>query len=69
VGAPFSRIFIIMNNPKQTLVIGMAAVAISGAMILFGSDGASPALRTLQYLFCALGLAGVIGALVQLSRR
>lgn len=58
-----------MNNPKQTLMISLIAVAISGAMILFGSDGASPALWALQYLFCGLGLVGVIGAVVQLSRR
>lgn len=58
-----------MNNPKQSLAVGLAAVALTGAMILFSDSGTSSAVRMMQYLFLGLGLIAVIGSLIQIGRK
>ena len=58
------------NRPEgkllATLLIGLAAVVLIGAMILFGSDSASSTVLTMQYVFLGLGAVAVIGALWQM---
>ncbi len=58
-----------MNNPKQTLAVGLAAVALIGAMILFSDSGTSSTVRLMQYLFLGLGLVAVVGSLIQIGRK
>ena len=58
-----------MNNPRTTLLVGLAAVALVGGMIVFGSDGASSTVMTMQYLFLGLGLVAVVGSLIQMNKK
>jgi len=57
-----------MNNPRQILLISLAGALLMAGMILFGSDGVSPTLRLMQYLFLGLSLVGVVGAMIQLRK-
>ena len=57
-----------MNNPRQILLISLAGAALIGGMIVFGSDGASQTVRMMQYLFLALSLVGVVGALFMMRK-
>lgn len=58
-----------MNNPKQTFAVGLAAVALTGGMILTSDSGTSTAVRMMQYLFLGLGIVAVIGGLFQMGKK
>jgi hypothetical protein len=58
-----------MSNPRTTAIISGIAVLLIGARILFGSEGVSPTLATLQWIFLAAGVVGLVGSLIQMGKK
>ena len=58
-----------MSNPHTTAVISGIAVVLIGANILFGSQGISPLLAILQWVFLGAAIVGLVGSLVQMNKK
>jgi hypothetical protein len=58
-----------MNNPRVTAIVSGIAALLLGWRIFGGGEGVSPLLGALQWLLFAAALVGLVGSLVQMSRK
>jgi hypothetical protein len=56
-----------MKNPRVTAVISLIGIAVMGGSMLFSQEASSAAVATLQWIFLAGGVIGLIGSLVQMA--
>ena len=58
-----------MSNPRTTAIISGIAIILIGARILFANEGVSPTLAILQWVLLAAGVVGLVGSLIQMSKK
>ncbi len=58
-----------MSNPRTTAIISGIAVILIATRILFASEGVNPMLAVLQWVLLAAGIVGLVGAVIQMSRK
>jgi len=59
-----------MGNPRTTALISAAGIVLVGANMLFNSGEApSSALTVLQWVLLIAGVIGLVGSLIQLSKK
>lgn len=57
-----------MNNPKVSLALSLLATVYFGYAIFAPSEAPSTTLSALYWAFFVIGIIGVLGAVVQISK-